>query len=136
VRIPAGDRPRGRQPLLHASASSPQVSTSLQLDPEDPLTFMYLTDNADSGESWGLESSATILAGERLEFAATLSWMESRYHGYRFGERDLEGRAYAHAPEWKASARGDVAASIRLDGARRPLGRSGLLFRYQQRPAC
>jgi outer membrane receptor protein involved in Fe transport len=34
---------------------------------------------------------------------AMLSWMESRYHGYRFGDRDLEGRAWAHAPEWKSS---------------------------------
>jgi hypothetical protein len=98
----AGDR-RADANLFYMRREHPQVSTSLQLDPEDPLTFMYLTDNADSGESWGLESSATLLAGERLEFAAALSWMESRYHGYRFGDRDLEGRAFAHAPEWKAS---------------------------------
>ena len=29
--------------------------------------------------------------------------MDSRYHGYRFGDHDLEGRDFAHAPEWKAS---------------------------------
>jgi len=98
----AGDR-RADVNLYYMRREHPQVSTSLQLDPEDPLTFIYLTDNADSGEAWGLESSATVLAGERFEFAAMLSWMESRYHGYRFGDRDLEGRAFAHAPEWKAS---------------------------------
>ena len=81
----------------------PQVSTSLQLDPEDPLTFMFLTDNAGGGEAWGLESSAAMRAGERLELEAMLSWMESRYEGYRFGDRVLDGREFAHAPEWKAA---------------------------------
>jgi outer membrane receptor protein involved in Fe transport len=90
--------------LYYMRRERPQVSTSLQLDPEDPLTFMYLTDNAESGEAWGLESSASVLAGERLELGAMLSWMGSRFHGYRVGERDLEGRAFAHAPEWKAAA--------------------------------
>jgi iron complex outermembrane recepter protein len=89
--------------LYYMRREHPQVSTSLQLDPEDPLTFVYLTDNAGGGEAWGLESSASLLAGEGLEFGAMLSWMGSRFHGYRFGERDLEGRAFAHAPEWKAA---------------------------------
>jgi len=80
-----------------------QVATSLQTDPQDPLTFMYLTDNAESGEAWGLESSAGLRIGNLVELEAMLSWMESRYHGYRFGDRDLEGRAWAHAPEWKAA---------------------------------
>jgi outer membrane receptor protein involved in Fe transport len=30
-----------------------------------------------------------------------LSLMQSRYLDYRFGTRDLDGRAWAHAPEWK-----------------------------------
>jgi outer membrane receptor protein involved in Fe transport len=98
----AGNR-RADVTLYYLRRGHPQVSTSLQLDPEDPLTFVYLTDNAGGGEAWGLESSVAILAGERLEFEAMLSWMKSRYHGYRFGDRDLEGRAFAHAPEWKSS---------------------------------
>jgi len=87
--------------LYYMERRHPQVSTSLQLDPEDPLTFMFLTDNAGGGEARGLESSAAVRAGERLEFEAMLSWMESRYEDYRFGDRDLEGREFAHAPEWK-----------------------------------
>jgi outer membrane receptor protein involved in Fe transport len=80
-----------------------QVATSLQTDPQDPLTFMFLTDNAASGEAWGLESSAGLQVGDRVHLEAMLSWMESSYHGYRFGDRDLEGRQWAHAPEWKAA---------------------------------
>jgi outer membrane receptor protein involved in Fe transport len=74
-----------------------------QLDPEDPLTFIFLTDNARSGEAYGLESSAGFLLGERVTLEAMLSWMDSRFHGYRFGDRDLDGREFAHAPEWKAA---------------------------------
>ncbi|MGH8205126.1 MAG: TonB-dependent receptor, partial [Steroidobacteraceae bacterium] len=98
----AGDR-RADVNLYYMRREHLQVATSVQLDPQDPLTFIFLTDNAEGGKAWGLESSAGALVGERLELEAMLSWMESRYHGYRFGERDLEGRAFAHAPEWKAS---------------------------------
>jgi outer membrane receptor protein involved in Fe transport len=99
----AEGRLRADANLFYMRRERPQVSTSLQLDPEDPLTFVFLTDNAGGGEAWGLESSASVLAGERLEFEAMLSWMGSRFHDYRFGDRDLEGRAFAHAPEWKAA---------------------------------
>ena len=98
----AGGR-RGDINFYYTRREHPQVATSLQTDPQDPLTFMFLTDNAESGEAWGIESSAELRAGDRLEFEGMLSWMESRYHGYEFGDRDLEGREWAHAPEWKAA---------------------------------
>ncbi|HJQ74555.1 MAG TPA: TonB-dependent receptor [Gaiellaceae bacterium] len=98
----AGTR-RADMNVYYMRREHPQVSTSLQLDPDDPLTFMFLTDNAESGEAFGLEASAAALAGERVEFGAMLSWMGSRFHGYQVGDRDLEGRAFAHAPEWKAA---------------------------------
>ena len=97
------DRLRADFNIYYMRREHPQVSTSLQLDPTDPLTFIFLTDNAESGEAWGFESSADFQLNERLVIEAMLSWMESRYHGYRFGDRDLEGRAWAHAPEWKSS---------------------------------
>jgi iron complex outermembrane recepter protein len=99
----ASGRRKADVDLYYMRRVRPQVSTSLQLDPADPLTFMYLTDNASSGEAWGLESSASALAGAGIELSGALSWMQSRFHGYLFGDRNLEGRAFAHAPEWKAS---------------------------------
>jgi outer membrane receptor protein involved in Fe transport len=86
-----------------------QVATSLQLDPQDPLTFLYLTDNAARGESWGAEATAALRPLQRLKLEAMLSWMHSRYLDYRFGDRSLDGRAFAHAPDWK----GAVAATWR-----------------------
>ena len=76
-----GGRPaRATSTSTTCAASTRRSSTSLQLDPEDPLTFMFLTDNAASGEAWGLESSA----GARARRAASSSrrcchWMESRF---------------------------------------------------------
>jgi iron complex outermembrane receptor protein len=99
----ADGRARADLNLYYMWREDPQVSTSLQLDPEDPLTFIFLTDNAGGGDAFGLESSASLLVGERTTLEAMLSWMESAYHGYRFGDRDLGGRAFAHAPEWKTS---------------------------------
>jgi iron complex outermembrane receptor protein len=89
--------------IYYLRRQQPQVSTSLQLDPQDPLTFIFLTDNAGSAEAFGVESSAAVTLGERIELEAMLSWMDSKYHDYRFGDRDLEGREFAHAPGWKAS---------------------------------
>jgi outer membrane receptor protein involved in Fe transport len=100
------DADRGRSAdfsLFYMRREHLQVATSLQTDPQDPLTFMFITDNAGSGDAWGLESSAMLRLGNRLELEAMLSWMESRYHGYQFGDRDLEGREWAHAPDWKAA---------------------------------
>jgi len=102
-------RQSGDVNLFFTRRENQQVATSLQLDPADPLTFMYLTDNAASGEAWGLEASARRQATAQLELSSTLSLMQSRYLDYQLEERNLDGRAWAHAPDWKAS----VAASWR-----------------------
>ncbi|MGB5130977.1 MAG: TonB-dependent receptor, partial [Steroidobacteraceae bacterium] len=101
-----GDR-EGRQSgdvnLFYTRRENQQVATSLQLDPADPLTFMYLTDNAAKGEAWGLEASVRGQATARLELSSTLSLMQSRYLDYQLDDRILDGRAWAHAPDWKAA---------------------------------
>ncbi len=96
-------RQSGDVNLFFTRRENQQVATSLQLDPADPLTFMYLTDNAASGEAWGLEASARRQATARLELSASLSLMQSRYLDYQLEDRNLDGRAWAHAPDWKAA---------------------------------
>jgi outer membrane receptor protein involved in Fe transport len=98
-----GER-RGDVNLFYARREEQQVATSFQLDPQDPLTFIFLTDNAASGEAWGVESSAGARLSRYVSFEATLSWMKSRFIGYSFGESNLHGREWAHAPQWKGSA--------------------------------
>ncbi len=99
----AEGRQSGDVNLFFTRRENQQVATSLQLDPQDPLTFMYLTDNAASGEAWGLEASARRQATARLELSSTLSLMKSRYLDYQLEGRSLDGRAWAHAPAWKAA---------------------------------
>jgi len=89
--------------LFYTRREHQQVATSIQLDPEDPLSFLYLTDNAASGEAWGVEGSARKQVTAQLELSSTLSLMRSRYLDYQYGSRDLGGRAWAHAPEWKVA---------------------------------
>jgi outer membrane receptor protein involved in Fe transport len=89
--------------VFHLRREDQQVATSFQLDPQDPLTFVYFTDNAARGRATGLEGSLQWQAHPRLLLAATLSMMDSEYLGYRYGDRDLDGREWAHAPSWRYS---------------------------------
>ncbi|HEU0225285.1 MAG TPA: TonB-dependent receptor [Steroidobacteraceae bacterium] len=97
----AGNTQSGDVNLFYTRREDQQVATSFQLDPQDPLTFLFLTDNAANGEAWGVEATGRRQLTPALALEAMLSWMDSRFLGYRFGERDLDGRAWAHAPEWK-----------------------------------
>ena len=99
----AGDRRAGDINLFYMRRERPQVANSMQLDPQDPLTFIFLTDNASGAEAWGVESFLSLQLTDRLEVGAMLTWMDSRYLGYHFGERDLDGREWAHAPDWKSA---------------------------------
>jgi outer membrane receptor protein involved in Fe transport len=80
-----------------------QVATSVQLDPQDPLTFIYYTDNAARGQAMGLEASGQWQAMERWALSASLSLANTEFLGYSYGDRNLGGRAWAHAPAWKYS---------------------------------
>ena len=70
--------------------------------PGDPLSFIFVTDNAASGENAGAELAAWRPA-PALRLGATLGLLRSRYIGYRVGARDLDGRDQAHAPRWQYS---------------------------------
>lgn len=58
-----------------------QVSSSVQLDPEDPLTFVQLIDNASRGSSIGLESELGWNPVDGLRFEATTGLLSARFLG-------------------------------------------------------
>lgn len=89
--------------VFHMWREEQQVATSFQLDPGDPLSYVFYTDNAARGRNYGLEAAATWQAAPRLTLAATLGLLHSQYLGYRYGDRDLDGREQAHAPGWQYS---------------------------------
>jgi outer membrane receptor protein involved in Fe transport len=82
---------------------SQQVATSFQLDPGDPLSYVFYTDNAARGRNSGLEASVAWQALQALAFSGTLGLLRSEYLGYAYGDRDLDGREQAHAPGWQYS---------------------------------
>lgn len=89
--------------LFHMRRSAQQVSTSAQLDPGDPLSFIYLTDNAARGVNEGLEASLSARLAARVTVGATLGVLRTRFADYVVAGRDLSGRAQAHAPRHQGS---------------------------------
>jgi iron complex outermembrane receptor protein len=80
-----------------------QVATSFQLDPGDPLSYVYYTDNAARGRNSGIEASLTWQALPVLSLVTTLGLLDSKYVEYRVGDRNLDGRSQAHAPGYQYS---------------------------------
>jgi iron complex outermembrane recepter protein len=89
--------------LFYMERTDLQVATSAQLDPGDPLSFIFVTDNAARGANYGAEVAAAWRPTGPLQVAGTLGLLRSRYIGYRVGDRDLDGRDQAHAPRWQYS---------------------------------
>jgi outer membrane receptor protein involved in Fe transport len=89
--------------VFHMWRESQQVATSFQLDPGDPLSYVFFTDNAARGRNAGLESTLAWRPLDALTLGATLGLLHTEYVGYRYGDRDLDGRGQAHAPGWQYS---------------------------------
>lgn len=88
-----------------------QVSSSVQSDPEDPLTFVLLTDNAARGDNIGLESELAWNAAHGLRFEATVGLLKARFLDYVLEDRNLDKRDSAHAPSYQLG----LAANWRSD---------------------
>ena len=96
-------RVQGDVALFYMWREDQQVATSFQLDPGDPLSYVFYTDNAAKGRNYGLEASLAWQPFERLNLGATLGLLHTEYVGYRYGERNLDGREQAHAPGYQYS---------------------------------
>jgi outer membrane receptor protein involved in Fe transport len=101
--LPDGGAVQGELSLFHMWREEQQVATSFQRVPGDPLSYVFYTDNAARGRNYGLEAAVTWSPLELLAVSATLGLLHTEYVGYRFGERDLDGRAQAHAPGYQYS---------------------------------
>jgi iron complex outermembrane recepter protein len=89
--------------LFYMWREQEQVATSFQLDPGDPLSYVFYTDNAAQGRNYGLESSLEWRPSGVLSLGATLGLLRSEYLDYHYGDRNLDGRAQAHAPNYQYS---------------------------------
>ena len=80
-----------------------QVSSSYQLDPGDPLSYVFYTSNAAKGRNYGLEATLAWRAKPSLLLGATLGLLGSEYLDYQYGDRNLDGREQASAPPYQYS---------------------------------
>jgi outer membrane receptor protein involved in Fe transport len=91
----------GRTSVFYMRRMDQQVSSSVQSDPEDPLTFVLLTDNAARGDNMGLESELGWNPVQALRFEATVGLLKARFLDYTLDGRNLHRRDSAHAPNYQ-----------------------------------
>ena len=80
-----------------------QVSASYQVDPGDPLSYVFYTSNAAKGRNYGLEATLAWHVQPSLLLGATLGLLGSEYLDYQYGDRNLDGREQASAPPYQYS---------------------------------
>jgi len=124
----AGDRLRVSGAIFHMRRSDQQVPTSEQIDPTDPLSFIYYTDNAASGENYGMEFTASWQLSERVALQATGGLLQTRFLDYRSADLDLTGREQAHAPRQQFALTADYRHPSGWFGRVDWTGRDGFYF--------
>ncbi|MDP9065732.1 MAG: TonB-dependent receptor [Pseudomonadota bacterium] len=83
-----------------------QVYLSQQLQPANPLAYVFYTQNASDGENYGLEGEARYRLGGGWQISGSGSLLRTRYLHVSgaFGNFGLDGRAQPFAPEYKLAA--------------------------------
>ncbi len=94
--------------VFYMRRTDEQVSSSVQTDPTDPLTFLLLTDNAARGENYGVESQLGWRPVQALRLGATIGLLRARFVDYTVAGRTLDGRAQPHAPDYQYGITADV----------------------------
>ena len=84
--------------IFYSDRDDQQVLISTQVDPSDPNTFSFLTQNAAEGINHGLELNVDLQANEVLNIFARFGLLKTEIKNWQ-SRPDLEGRAQAHAPE-------------------------------------
>jgi outer membrane receptor protein involved in Fe transport len=92
--------------LFHSRRDDQQVRTSFQLDPGDPASFVFFTDNAAEGETLGLEAEFRWFPNEAWELYATLGLLDATFDKFETPQVNLDGRAQAHAPDYSYAVGG------------------------------
>lgn len=87
-----------------------QVRTSVQSDPNNPLSFAYYTDNAAKGDLYGMEVDNLWKVNSRLTVRALASLMQSNIYDFRSPTREVDGRDQSHSPRWSY----DLAADYQI----------------------
>jgi len=92
--------------LFYMRRQSMQVYLSEQLQQNNPLDYVFYTQNASNGENYGLEGEVAYRLTPRLKFFGSYSLLRTRYLDVNgiFASLGIDGRAQPFAPGYKFSA--------------------------------
>jgi iron complex outermembrane receptor protein len=83
-----------------------QVYLSEQLQQNNPLAYVFFTQNAADGENLGFESEGSYRLGQRWQLSGSAALLRTRYLGVggQFESLGIDGRAQPFAPGYEVSA--------------------------------
>ncbi len=95
--------------LFLARRDEQQVRTSFQIDPGNPTSFVFFTDNAATGETMGIETELRWQPGLAWELYASIGLLDASFDRFVTPQVDLSGRKQAHAPDYTVAVGGRYA---------------------------
>ena len=87
--------------IFYSVRRDQQVSTSIQLDPADPLSFVFFSDNAAEGFNFGIEAEMGWQLRPEWRVDASVGLLDSEYQDFQSPTVALSGREQAHAPSYQ-----------------------------------
>jgi iron complex outermembrane receptor protein len=92
--------------LFYMRRQHMQVYLSEQLQQNNPLEYLFFTQNAADGENFGLEAQGSYRLGTNWQFSGSAALLHTRYLGVGgvFASLDIDGRAQPFAPGYQVSA--------------------------------
>ena len=82
---------------FYSERTDQQVLISTQVDPNDPNTFVFLTQNAAEGENYGLELNLNSDLSDDLDVFVNLGLLNTEIKSWE-SRPEIQGREQAHAP--------------------------------------
>jgi outer membrane receptor protein involved in Fe transport len=92
--------------LFYMRRQHMQVYLSEQLQQNNPLEYLFFTQNAADGENYGWESQGSYRLGANWQFSGSGALLHTRYLGVggAFTSLGIDGRAQPFAPGYELSA--------------------------------
>jgi outer membrane receptor protein involved in Fe transport len=107
LKLTAADSPLALQAdVFYMRRRNMQVYLSEQLQQNNPLDYVFYTQNASGGENFGFEGQGAYRLGQRWQMSGSASLLRTRYLDVTglFSTLDLDGRAQPFAPSYKLAA--------------------------------
>jgi iron complex outermembrane receptor protein len=82
---------------FYSERTDQQVLISTQVDPNDPNTFVFLTQNAAEGENYGFELNLNSDLSDDLDVFVNLGLLNTEIKSWE-SRPEIQGREQAHAP--------------------------------------